>query len=442
MQTEFSKYIKEQNLCTKSDKILLGISGGIDSVCLFHLFRQEGYQFSVAHCNFQLRGDESDNDELFVKSLAEKHSIPYFSTRFNTEAIAKSEGISIQMAARDLRYDWFREIQSKYKYDHISIAHNSDDIIETFLINLSRGSGIKGFTGIKPKSGNIIRPLLFASRKNIESYISRNGFGYREDSSNASLKYSRNIIRHEVVHLFESINPRFRETMIENINRLNQVENIYSSVVKQNLSLISEEKNQIKYVNIKKLTQLESTLTYLHELLNPIGFSSTQINDIYKSLNGPSGKKFNSPTHRLIKDRKELIIEEIKSKNLNNYIINSSDEFIENPLLLKITKIENNEQFKLDKNKNIGFFNSEILEFPLTIRKWQNGDYFIPLGMENLKKLSDFFIDNKFSISDKENTWILESAGKIVWIIGHRIDNRFKITNKTTSILKIELAKK
>jgi len=440
MQTEFSKYIKEKNLCNKSNKILLGISGGIDSVCLFHLFRQEGYQISVAHCNFQLRGKESDDDEQFIRKLAEKYSIPYFTTRFDTIAIAKSEGISIQMAARDLRYDWFREIQNKYNYDYISIAHNSDDVIETFLINLSRGSGIKGFTGIKSKAGNIIRPLLFASRNSITKYITENNFEFREDSSNASLKYSRNIIRHEIIHLFESINPRFRETMLDNIERLKQVENIYSSTINQNVNRITEEKDNTKHINIEKLTELDSVSTYLHEVLNPIGFSNTQVNDIVKSLTGPSGKKFYSQTHRLIKDRQSLIVEEIRSKSQNKYYIDSSVENIEFPVNLEISEIEKDENFKIDKNQNIGLFDKDLLDFPLVLRKWENGDYFIPLGMENPKKISDFFIDNKFSISEKDNTWILESGGKIVWIVGFRIDNRFKITSKTRKILKLELS--
>ena len=439
MQTEFLQYITQNSLCNKSNKILLGISGGIDSICMFHLFRSSGFQIGIAHCNFQLRGNESDKDEEFVKKLADEFNIPFFSTRFNTAEIADSEGISIQMTARDLRYEWFEELRSKYYYDHISIAHNSDDVIETFLINLSRGSGIKGFSGIKSKSGNIIRPLLFASRKEIEFYVTENNFEFREDSSNSSVKYSRNLIRHEIIPLFEKVNSRFRETMIENIARLKDTENIYNNTITQNIDSIKLSKGQKTYINIDKLKKLGYISTYLHEILNKLGFSNTQVQDIANSLDSISGKQFFTLTHRLIKDRTELIIEEISTPNKQNYFIDYSNDKLELPIKLDISKFEINENFKIIKDGNIGLFDLDLIDFPLTLRKWKNGDCFIPLGMKNLKKVSDFFIDNKLSLSEKENTWIIESGNKIIWIVGKRIDERFKISNKTKTILKIEI---
>ena len=437
MQAKFLQYITQNSLCSKSNKILLGISGGIDSVCMFHLFRLSGFQIGIAHCNFQLRGDESDRDEQFVKNLADEFNIPFFSTCFNTAKIAESEGISIQMAARDLRYEWFEEIRNKYNYDYIAIAHNSDDVIETFLINLSRGSGIKGFTGIKSKSGNIIRPLLFASRKNIHDYINENKFEYREDSSNNSIKYSRNLIRHEIIPLFEKVNSRFRETMIENIARLKEAEKIYKNTITQNIESIKWSENQKTYISIDKLKKLDSITTYLHEILNHLGFSNTQIQDIANSLDSTSGKQFFTLTHRVIKDRTELIIEENIAPNNKNYFIDYSNEKLEYPIKLDISKIEISDDFKITKDNNIGLFDLDLIDFPLTLRKWKKGDCFIPLGMNNLKKVSDFFIDNKLSLSEKENTWIIENGNKIIWIVGKRIDERFKITDKTKTILKI-----
>jgi len=441
MQSDFQRFIQDNDLCAKTNRILIGVSGGIDSVCMFHLFRLSGYAIAIAHCNFQLRGEESDGDELFVKNLAEQYDIPLFSTRFETKQIAESEGISIQMAARDLRYEWFEEIRDRYHYDYIAIAHNSDDVIETFFINLSRGSGIKGFTGIKPKTGNIIRPLLFASREKIENFTLANSYNYREDSSNSTTKYSRNLIRHEIIPMFEKVNPRFKETMLENISRLRETETIFKQQVDIQIKDTTHTSGKKLFINIEKLKHIEQSKTYLYEILSPFGFSSTQVNDIYCSLNSAPGKQFFTLTHRLVKDRTELIVEEIRAINKNNYLIESKNTEIEKPIHLKITKTEKDESFHLIRNKNIAYFDLDNIQYPLIIRKWQNGDYFMPLGMKNLKKLSDFFIDNKFSLIDKENTWILESGNKIIWIIGHRIDERFKITEHTKSVLQIEFVK-
>lgn len=439
MQTDFQIFIDSNKLCNKSDRILLGISGGIDSICMFHLFRQLEFPIGIAHCNFQLRDDESEQDEIFVRNLANEYDIPFFSTRFETKEIAESEGISIQMAARDLRYDWFEETRNKYDYDYIAIAHNRDDIIETFLINLTRGSGIKGFTGIKSKSGKIIRPLLFASRNEIEEYLNKNSFVYREDSSNISVKYSRNLIRHEIIPLFEKINPRFRETIIENISRLKDTEKVYLDNISKTRESVVREENQRILLNLEKLKQLNPLSNFLYEILKPFGFSSSQVTDIIESLNGISGKRFFSLTHRLIKDRTDLIIEEISSINEKYYYIDIDTDSIEYPVKLNFSKFELNNDFEIIKSNKIGLFDLDKIEFPLVLRKWKKGDYFMPLGMKNLKKVSDFFIDSKLSLSDKENTWILESGNKIIWIVGYRIDERFKVTNITKNILKIEL---
>lgn len=439
MLIKFQAFIESNKLVNKTERILLGISGGIDSVCMFHLFRQLEYPIGIAHCNFLLRGEESDQDELFVKNLAEKFDIPFFSTQFNTKEISESEGISIQMAARDLRYEWFEEIRSKYSYDYIAIAHNRDDVIETFLINLTRGSGIKGFTGIKSKTGNIIRPLLFAARKEILEYLHSSNYNFREDSSNSSVKYCRNLIRHEIIPLFEQINPRFRETMIENILRLQDTETIYLDYIEHNRTSVFKEEEHRIFINLKKLNELTPLSSFLFEFLKPFGFSKTQITDIEESLDKTPGKQFYSLTHRLIKDRTDLILEEISSVNDRKFYIDAETIMINKPLILKFSKLELKVDFNITNSNLIGLFDLDQIVFPLILRKWQKGDYFMPLGMKNLKKLSDFFIDNKLSIFDKENTWILESNNKIVWILGYRIDERFKITKNTKDILKVEI---
>jgi tRNA(Ile)-lysidine synthase len=439
MQKEFQQFITANNLCSNKNQLLLGISGGIDSICMFHLFRQLEFQIGIAHCNFQLRESESDQDEEFVKNLAIQYDVPFFTIKFNTKEFAENEGISIQMAARDLRYDWFEEIRKEHNYDFITIAHNRDDVVETFLINLTRGSGIKGLTGIKPKSGNIIRPLLYASRNEITEYIEKQSFNYREDTSNKLVKYSRNLIRHEIIPLFEKINSGFRETVIDNISKLKDTETIYNTRIENTKNSILKIENQKILISLEKLNQLNPLSAYIYEILKPYGFSGTQSLDIIDSLEGISGKQFFSATHRLIKDRNDLIIEEIQQIHNKTYYIDQDSENTASPINLKITKQELNDEFEITKSNYIGFFDLDKIEFPLILRKWKKGDYFMPLGMRNLKKLSDFFIDNKLSLIDKENTWILESCNKIIWIIGQRIDERFKISDKTTNILKIEI---
>ncbi|MFO7827152.1 MAG: tRNA lysidine(34) synthetase TilS [Bacteroidales bacterium] len=438
MTDDFQKFIELNDLCLKDDKILLGVSGGIDSIVMMHLFRILGYNIAIAHCNFQLRGDESDQDEEFVARLAENYQIPFHAARFNTEEIAEKEGISIQMAARDLRYEWFDELSLNNNYNYIAIAHNKNDLIETFLINLSRGTGIKGLTGIKHKSGKIIRPILFASRDAIEKFCHDNNFEYREDSSNQTTKYSRNLIRHEIIPAFESINPSFIDTMVDNINKLKDTEEIYAKNIKTAFTHTTSEKDQKIYFSIDKIKALEPIETYMFEFLSPYGFSVSQINDIISSLEGISGKQFFSPTHRLIKDRSDLILEEISFTQPKQYFIDDGTEQINIPSELSFKRIEKQDDFSIKTDKNIAQLDYHKLEFPLTLRKWNKGDYFMPLGMKNLKKLSDFFIDNKISIADKENIWILESGNKIAWIVGMRIDERFKITDTTSQILEIE----
>jgi tRNA(Ile)-lysidine synthase len=436
---KFKSFISENNLFNENDKILLAVSGGIDSAVMADLFVQGGYDCGIAHCNFKLRGAESDKDEEFVAELAEKYNLPFFTTSFDTENYAKSNNLSIQMAARELRYHWFEHIRQQNSFDYIAIGHNSNDVVETFIMNLARGTGIKGLTGISPKNDNIVRPLLFASRNDIKQYSIENTVLFREDSSNYIVKYTRNKIRHNLLPIFQEINPNFNNTIIENIRRLKNVERIYYNDIEQKTRIVISRKNNITYLNIAELQKLEEYKNYLYEFLQPYNFTNLILNDIESSLNKISGKVFYSSTHKLVKDRKYLIITKISEHNINKYYIDEDTDYISKPIEMSINSFNKDDSFLIPNSQDTACFDYEKIQFPLIIRKWEKGDYFMPLGMSQLKKVSDFLVDNKLSIIDKENLWLLLSGNKIIWIIGKRIDERFKITGNTRQVIEFKL---
>lgn len=446
MQNIFLSYIKNQKLFIPSDKILLTVSGGIDSVVMCELFHKAKLKFAIAHCNFQLRAKESDADELFVKQLAKTYNVEFFCKRFNTSSHADKQKSSIQMAARELRYEWFEDIRKKEKCQYITTAHHLDDSIETFFINLIRGTGIAGLHGILPKQGKIIRPLLFTNKKEIESFAKKNKLHYREDSSNASDKYVRNKLRHHVIPVFKELNPDFETSVNETIQRLKEVELIYKNEIEnKRATIVKEEKSSIT-ISIKHLKKLQPLSAYLYNFLKPYNFNASAVEAIIAGLDGESGKQFFSDTHRLIKDRELLIIESRKSevgnrklKNLKFKIKTGIKELIINEFKLRFKILQKTTNYELRTSNFIANLDFDKLRFPLEIRKWEKGDAFYPLGMKGKKKLSDFFIDKKLSVNQKENTWLLTSKGKIVWVIGLRIDDRFKITDKTRKIYFAEL---
>ena len=436
---QFRNYILKENLFEKKDKIILAVSGGIDSVAMCQLFYLARFQFAIAHCNFHLRGDESDEDSVFVKQLAEKYKVPFFITDFNTTEYARSQGISIEMAARDLRYNWFDELLKKQNYQYVAIAHQLDDSVETFFINLLRGTGIAGLHGIQPKQNKFIRPLLFITREELEHFIKKEKLEYRQDSTNQSTEIRRNFIRHKIIPLFKEMNPAFLQTMQENMERLKETESIFRKIISHEIPLLVDKKNDKIHIPIEKLKQRESSKIFLFEILTTYGFNSSAIEDIAKSLNDISGKQFFSPSHRLVRDRKYLIITPLQSAEKNGtLLIDSTIQSVETPVKLSISQSKNSKH-QISKNNNIASLDFDKLKFPLEIRRWRKGDFFYPFGMNGKKKLSDFFIDNKFSILEKENAWLLCSENKIVWLIGHRIDNRFRITHQTKKVYKIEL---
>jgi tRNA(Ile)-lysidine synthase len=438
MSERFLENIKIKKLFEPNQKILLAVSGGIDSMVMLYLFEKSGFDYGIVHCNFQLRGDESDQDEEFVKKQVLIHGVPSFFKRFDTEEYAQINGISIEMAARDLRYEYFEKIRIEHHYDFIATAHHSDDLIETFFLNLSRKTGIKGLTGIKDKSGKIIRPLLFASRDEIEKFASENYIEFREDSTNSEVFYQRNFLRHRILPLFSELNPSFKKNILASIENLKDAETVYSGFFEIEKQKVIENATDSQIIDIEKLRKSEHPKILLLEILTAFNFNPSVTEEVFQSLESESGKQFYSKTHRLVKDREKLFVSEITEKENRIFYIEAGDIELFAPFRINIEKLPGKD-FKIRKEKNMACLDFEKLEFPLLIRKWQQGDYFQPLGMSGFKKVSDFLIDEKIPVHEKENTWLLCSGNKIVWIIGHRIDNRFKIRPETKNIFKIEI---
>jgi tRNA(Ile)-lysidine synthase len=435
----FKSFILANDLCTQREDIMLAVSGGIDSVVMTDLFYRAGYKCSILHCNFNLRGEESDGDEAFVRSLASSYDMPVYVQRFETEDYSREEGISIQMAARKLRYDWFDEISHKHRIDVIATAHNMNDSIETVLINMNRGTGIKGLTGIPVKNANYIRPILNITRKEIVEYLRETNLLFREDSSNASKKYRRNKIRHDVIPVLEEMNPAFVKTMYENMSRIAEGYEILQETVaskRKELFIKNQTHYQIDVSILKCLTPLS---TWLYELFSVYNFSKDQCASIELILDSDSGKQFVSTTHRLYKDRDHLLLIEVEDESFERYYIDSPGSKVSLPFAMDIDLVEKNDMGELPDSQLIAYLDFEKLSFPLTIRKWLHGDHFYPLGMEKMKKISDFFIDTKIPVPLKKRTWILASGNKIVWIMGQRIDDRYKITDKTRQVFKLHL---
>ncbi|MBN2635516.1 MAG: tRNA lysidine(34) synthetase TilS [Prolixibacteraceae bacterium] len=438
MYERFLEFIKNNQLFESHQKVLLAVSGGIDSMVLLHLFEHSGFDYGIIHCNFQLRGEESDGDEEFLKQQVAAHGVPAFYETFETEEFAEINGISIEMAARELRYQYFEKMRLLHNYDFIATAHHQDDLIETFFLNLSRKTGIKGLTGISTKNGKIIRPLLFAGRKEIEDYATANFIDFREDSTNIEVVYQRNFIRHQILPLFNELNPAFKKNVLASIENLKDTERVYSGYLQKEKQKVLTTENDNTIIDIELLKETPFPETLLFEILTPFNFNSAVADEVYSSLETNSGKQFYSKTHRVIKDRERLFITPLTEQNENIYYIEKGDIELFRPLNLSVEKVAAN-GFNIIKNSNAACLDFEKLEFPLLIRKWKQGDYFQPLGMSGFKKVSDFFIDEKIPLHEKENTWLLCSSEKIVWIMGLRIDNRFKVTPQSKQVLKIEI---
>ncbi len=435
MLNKFKKYIAEKNLIKPADRILLAVSGGIDSMVMSQLFLQFENKTGIAHCNFSLRAGESDKDEELVHEFAMKHNIPFHTIKFETAVFANEQGVSIQMAARELRYKWFEEIMKENGYNLLAVAHNLNDNIETLLINLTRGTGIAGLTGMKPFTNNIIRPLLFATRSDIVEYCNSHKIIFREDRSNADTKYTRNKIRHKVIPLLKEINPAIETTLNDSAERFTGISEIVNEYISELREKVTSEKEGLVIFNSEKLKEYLNNSTIIFELFKPFGITNYQLNDLIMIIEGKTGSHIITPEYRIIKNRKEIIVSGVGDENESYLNIRSIKELRDIPGILSADEIEITGKFKILTGHDSACIDSDKIRYPLIIRKWRSGDYFYPFGMRQKKKLSDYFVDEKYSKIDKEKIRILESAGEIVWVIGDRIDDRYKITPATLKVL-------
>lgn len=429
--------VVERNL----GKVILALSGGIDSMVLADLLLKAKADFVLAHCNFHLRDEESDGDEQFVRDYAERNGIKIHVKQFDTVGYAKEHGISIEMAARELRYAWFEELRQQLGYDKIVVAHHADDQLETFFINLLRGAGIRGLKGMLPENGNIIRPLLNVSRAEIHQYAIENGIQWREDHTNAETQFLRNKIRHELLPVIDGISQEGRTSILKSISHLASENELYRELVREKLSQMVASlrgADSVGDVSLLKghpygMPQTNSPLSTFHfqllfEWLRDYGFNTDQVHFIYDALrNGQPGTSFFSPTHRVTIERDGLELTSICKKN-------------DNSIELSYQRIEKDASFEINKSPEVAQLDYDKLTFPFNLRKWQAGDRFHPFGMKGSKLLSDFFVDQKMTTRQKEECYVLTNAdGQIVWVVGKRIDDRFKVTEKTKSILKVQI---
>lgn len=442
MLEQLQEYVEQHSLFNPDEPVLLAVSGGVDSMVMAELFHRAGYKFAIAHCNFGLRGTESNQDEAFVASMADTYKVRFFVKHFKTREYAGFNKISVQMAARTLRYEWFEELITAEGFKAVATAHHLDDQIETFFINALRGTGISGLHGILPFRINIVHPLMFAFRRQIEEFASDEAISYREDSSNRTTKYVRNKIRHDLIPLLAEINPEFRKTITSTIDRIREAELLLRNYVNELSGRLIREEDDVVKLSIEHVRKFQPVDLYLYELLQPFGFNRSVCYEIAEALSDIPGKQFFSGTHRLLKDREFLIITETghdAAEAPAESLIEESTEEITKPVHLRFSRFENSADIKISKSGSIALLDASKLKYPLKLRKWREGDSFIPYGMTNTKKLSDYFIDNKFSIIEKENAWLLISGKSIAWLVGHRIGNPYRITTETEEILQIEL---
>lgn len=415
-------FIEKENLFARKDKILVALSGGADSVALLRVLLQLGYVCEAAHCNFHLRGEESMRDEAFVRTLCEQCSVPLHTVDFDTTDYAASHHLSIEMAARKLRYDWFEEIRLKTEAAVVAVAHHRDDSVETLLLNLIRGTGINGLKGIRPKYGYIVRPLLSVSRDEITDYLNALGQAYVTDSTNLQDEYTRNKIRLNLLPLMETINPSAKESIFDTANRLSEVANIYNKVMEEGRERVVHPQG----ISIEALLREPSPSSLLFELLYPLGFNSGQVEDVYSSLHGQPGRCFYSNEWCVVKDRDYLLLQK-------------NDESLNDEPELQMERLVYTKDFVIPKAKEVACLDADKVTAPLTLRKWQKGDRFVPFGMKGKKNVSDYLTDRKYSVLDKEKMYVLCSGEDIVWLVGERTDNRFRVDAGTKNILLIHI---
>ncbi len=434
----FTAFINEKKLFGEGDRILLAVSGGIDSMVMWHLMETAGFTYGVAHCNFRLRGAESDADEALVRERALALDIPLAIRGFDTLEHARLSGISTEMAARELRYGWFEELRAAGNYDRVATAHHQDDLLETFFLNLLRKTGIRGLTGFREKSGSLVRPLLFASRREIEEHASRNGIVYRRDATNDETSFRRNFIRHEILPRLESLNPAFRTGLAETMANLRSTEAFCQTELNRQIRKISVAGNCYPEIAISSLQKLAHPRLVLFEWMGRYGFNAATAQTVYQNLEREPGRQYFSRSHRLVTARNGLIITPLPGDREELCYIGRETRHTRGAVRLSLS-FRDARYFSMIRDARVACLDAGLLDFPLVVRKWQAGEYFRPLGMEGFKKISDFFVDEKLSIPEKEECRILYSGDKVVWIIGRRIDHRFRVTEDTREVLVIRV---
>lgn len=429
------RFIDKEGLLTPNATVIVGLSGGMDSMALLDLLNLLEYQCVAAHCNFQLRGEESDRDATFVRRWCKGIDVPFVSIDFNTFQYAADNKISIEMAARELRYNWFEIVRNQYRAEAVAVAHHKDDSVETVLLNLLRGTGIRGLTGILPKNKQVVRPLLCVTRTDIEEYMAERGMPYVFDSSNDDDVYVRNSLRLHVIPQLEKLNPAVRDAIFRTSRNLGDAEKMYETSLQEIIAKVFSNGK----INIPALKECVSPRLVLFEILSPYGFGTSVIEDILQAMEGSPGKIFHSKTHRLMKDREFFLLDAKINDSSTGKIIHidrDTDEIFA-PLHLKIRREKM--PVVIEKNSRILYADAKKLKFPLILRRWEKGDWFIPFGMKGRKKVSDYFTDRKYNLKEKEEAWLLLSGNDIVWITGERSDDRYRLSDESEEVLIVEI---
>ncbi|MDB4924792.1 tRNA lysidine(34) synthetase TilS [Mucilaginibacter sp.] len=438
---KFTDFIEQNNLFERDCTLLAAVSGGMDSVLMVHLLKSSGYNFSIAHCNFQLRGDEANADQEFCKQLAIQNDVPFHTINFDTRQYANDNKISIQMAARELRYQWFEQIKQQNNYTAIALAHHQNDAIETILLNLVRGTGIAGLHGILPKNGSLVRPLLFLGRDEIYNIIKAEGIKYVEDSSNSSVKYARNKLRHEVIPKLKELNPALEHTFENNMKHFRDMETLLELRVAELKKDLFVYKGDELHISIKAIKELVPQRLLLFKLLQDYGYNETTVDNLISALNKHSGRTFEAADHTLVIDRVTIIKTKKNRARPESISIAAIDHTI-NYGYYKLTLLHDETPLIIKDNSLATSVDAEKLIYPLSLRSWQRGDSFYPLGMKTHKKLSDFFIGLKIPLHEKsEIPLLINGNGDIIWVGGYRLNDRYKVTNNTKKVTIFELYK-
>jgi len=438
---KFIQFCEQKKLASTKKRTLIAVSGGLDSTVLCELFHQAKFPFSIAHCNFSLRGIESDLDEQFVRDLGNRYGVNVFVKKFDTKHYADQHKVSIQVAARELRYAWFTELKQAGKFDFIATAHHASDSLETTLYNITKGTGIRGLRGIQAKVKDIIRPLLFADRMALEKFQKSENLAYRQDSSNYEDKYARNKIRHHIIPVLKEINPALEATWFKKMEQFEELEKLYETKIKKlSKQLFLQRKNEV-YIPLAKLRHEQHATSLLYEYLSEFDFTNAQIEDMLQSVNADAGKQFITSKARVIKDRKFFILTSLPNNDTTHHLITEEQKTVclnQNSLSLTPAKCTLPDATKINDQNTI-YINADELRYPLVLRRWKEGDYFYPFGMNHKKKkVKKYFTDIKLPLHEKENVWILVSDERIVWVVGHRADERFRITPNTKHCMELK----